>query len=150
MLSTLHTNDAVSSITRLIDMGVPSYLLADSLITCIAQRLVRKICNFCKIQYNPSENEQRRLNLHSQDVLYKGKGCVFCNNTGYKFRTVIYEMLQIDASMRSFISKGKSIDDIRSFNIKNNMSTLEQNGRELVRQGITTYDEFLKLGNVDY
>ena len=100
VLSTLHTNNAAASITRLMDMGVPNYLLADSLIVCIAQRLVRKICNFCKTQYNPTETEQRRLNLDSSTLIYKGKGCVFCNNTGYKFRTVVYEMMQINTSMR--------------------------------------------------
>jgi type IV pilus assembly protein PilB len=149
VLSTLHTNDAASSITRLVDMGVPNYLLADSLIACIAQRLVRKICDFCKIEYNPSENERRRLNLDTHDVLFKGKGCVFCNNTGYKFRTVVYEMMKINTSMRYFIGKGKSAEDIRSFNIKDNMTTIEQKGRELVKQGITTYEEFVKLGNSD-
>jgi type IV pilus assembly protein PilB len=132
------------------DMGVPNYLLADSLIACIAQRLVRKICDFCKVQYNPSENEKRRLSLDPNTPLYKGKGCVFCNNTGYKFRTVAYEMMQINTSVRYLISKGKSAEDIRSFNIKNNMTTIENNGRELVKQGVTTYEEFIRLGNSDY
>jgi type IV pilus assembly protein PilB len=150
VLSTLHTNDSAASITRLMDMGVPNYLLADSLIACIAQRLVRKICDFCKVQYNPSENEKKRLNLDSNFLLYKGKGCVLCNNTGYRFRTVVYEMMQINTSMRYFINKGKSAEDIRSFNIKNNMTTVEHNGRELVKQGVTTYEEFIKLGNSDY
>jgi type IV pilus assembly protein PilB len=149
VLSTLHTNDAAASITRLMDMGVPNYLIADSLIACIAQRLVRKICDFCKIEYKSSENEQKRLNIDSHTVLYKGKGCVFCNNTGYKFRTVVYEMMQVNTSMKYFISKGKSSEDIRSFNLKNNMNTIEHNGKELVKRGVTTYEEFIRLGNSD-
>ncbi len=150
VLSTLHTNDAVSSLTRLIDMGVPNYLLADSLIACIAQRLVRKICNYCKTEYSPDENERRSLELQSTAILYKGKGCVFCNDTGYKDRTVVYELMQINTSIKYIISKGKSAEEIRSINKRSNMSTIEHNGRELVKLGITTYEEFLKLGNSDY
>lgn len=149
VLSTLHTNDAASSVTRLIDMGVPNYLLADSLIVCIAQRLVRKICDFCKLEYVPSEEEQRSLNIGSDTLIYKGKGCVFCNNTGYKFRTVVYEMMPVNASMRAIISKGKHSEELRSLNEKNGMNSIEHNGRELVKQGITTYEEFIKLGNSD-
>lgn len=145
VLSTLHTNDAVSSITRLVDMGVPYYLVADSLIACIAQRLVRKICEFCKIQYSPSEAERERLGINEGTVLHKGKGCIFCNNTGYKHRTVVYELMQISNSMRNFIGKEKSAEEIRNFNRKNRMLTIEENGRELVIAGITTYDEFLRL-----
>jgi type IV pilus assembly protein PilB len=147
VLSTLHTNDSVSSITRLADMGVPNYLLADSIIACIAQRLVRKICEFCKVQYFPSENEQKVLNINADEPLYRGKGCVFCNNTGYKFRTVVHEILHVNSSLRYLISSGKSAEEIRDYNNKIGMTTINQNGRELVRKGITTCEEFIRLGN---
>ncbi|MCM0650391.1 GspE/PulE family protein [Clostridium swellfunianum] len=147
VLTTLHTNDAASSITRLMDMGVPPYLLADSLIACIAQRLVRKICSFCKTSYAASENENTRLNINSSAHLYKGKGCIFCGHTGYKQRTAVYEVMSVNSELRGLINKGKSAMDIRSFNKKAGMKTIQQNGYELVRQGVTTHEEFIRLTN---
>jgi type IV pilus assembly protein PilB len=148
VLSTLHTNDSASSITRLIDMGVPSYLLADSLIACIAQRLVRKICSFCKSEYKPSEDERFRLEIEPDAFIYQGKGCVFCNNTGYRYRTVVYEMLEINTEIKHLIGSGKGAEEIRNLNIKNGISTIANNGKELVKQGITSYEEFVRLGSV--
>jgi type IV pilus assembly protein PilB len=150
VISTLHTNDAVSSITRLVDMGVPSYLVADSIIACIAQRLVRKICDYCKIQYTPNSNEQKTLNIDSDTKLYKGKGCIFCNNTGYKHRTVVYEMMRVNSDVKDLINRGKGSEKIRLYNRNSRMKSIVDNCKELVKLGITTYEEFINLGNCNY
>ncbi|ERI91311.1 putative general secretory pathway protein E [Clostridiales bacterium oral taxon 876 str. F0540] len=147
VLSTLHTNDAASSVIRLIDMGVPNYLAADSLLTCIAQRLVRKICNFCKTEYKPNIREKHELMINDNEVLYKGKGCAFCKHSGYSGRTVVYEIMSVDDSLREYISKGYSADRIRQYNYNKNMTTLRENCIDLVKSGVTSFDEFLRICN---
>lgn len=145
VLSTLHTNDAVTSILRLVDMGVPKYLVAGSLLMCIAQRLVRKICECCKLEYKPTGTEMKILGVDFIHKLYKGKGCIFCNYTGYKGRTVVFEAMKIDDNHRELINNRTNIEEIRNYNEKCGMISLEQNCRELVLKGITTLNEFLNL-----
>ncbi|WP_127836373.1 GspE/PulE family protein [Clostridium prolinivorans] len=145
IFSTLHTNDAASSIIRLVDMGVPNYLVADSLHLCIAQRLVRTICKNCKKEYIPSFEEIRNLNLNTNEKLYKGKGCHECNNTGYKHRTVVYEIMQIDETLRKLIIDEKNVDKLRNYNEQIGMNSIKNYCRNLVIKGITTYEEYVKL-----
>jgi type IV pilus assembly protein PilB len=150
VISTLHTNDAASSVIRLIDMGVPSYLIADSLIACIAQRLVREICNFCKVSYEPSTEEKKNLNLRPDEAIFKGIGCVFCNYTGHKNRTVVYEIMKTNEKLRELISNCKNVDEIRNLNRKLCMRTINANCRDLVIKGLTTYEEYMKISNNNF
>ncbi|MCM8711024.1 GspE/PulE family protein [Clostridium sp. SYSU_GA19001] len=145
VISTLHTNDAASSILRLIDMGVPNYLAADSLLVCIAQRLVRVICSCCKVKYKASDKEIIDLALNKNKQIYKGKGCHHCNNTGYKHRTVVYEIMYVDEKLRRLIVNENSAGKLRSYNEIKGMLSLRDYCRELVKKGVTTYEEYIKL-----
>lgn len=128
-------------------MGVPSYLIADSLIACIAQRLAREICSFCKVAYEPSLVEKRNLNLKLNEKIFKGKGCVFCNYTGYKNRIIVYEIMKTSESLRELISSCKNVDEIRELNSKSGMRSISKNCRELVIKGVTSYEEYMKISN---
>lgn len=143
VISTLHTNDAFESIVRLKDMGIAEYFIEDALIGIISQRLVRKICPYCKTKYIPSFREVKELNLLSTDVLYRGEGCIKCNYTGYKGRTVAYEIVHSD-----HIEKGclkNNIYNIREKVKQSNMVSLRQNCIGLIKSGVTTYEEFLRV-----
>ena len=143
VISTLHTRDAASSISRLKDMGVPYYLLADSLIAVLAQRLVRKICLNCKKEYSPSETEFKYLNHHSK--LFRGSGCNKCGNTGYSGRTAIYEIMYIDESYRKVIATSGNVDEIRKNNLLKGMTTLKDECLNLLVKGITSFEEYMKF-----
>ncbi|RMA97748.1 GspE/PulE family protein [Hydrogenothermus marinus] len=149
VLSTLHTNDAPSSITRLADIGIEPFLIASSLEGVIAQRLVRRICENCKTEVKPSEEEKefikKHLNIDKDFNLYKGKGCEKCLNTGYKGRIAIYEILKIDEDLRSLISKNTDSKIIRDYALKNEMRTLLQDGLRKAINGITTVEEVLQV-----
>ncbi|MGE4547192.1 MAG: type IV-A pilus assembly ATPase PilB [Desulfurella sp.] len=146
VLSTLHTNDAPSAVARLIDMGVAPYLLASSLRLILAQRLVRKICDSCKIAYNPEPELIKSLGLERKDaVFYRGKGCPACNNTGYKGRVAIYETMPINEQIRKAIIALSPTDKIRDIAIKEGMQTLRQSGIKKVLDGITTIEEVLEV-----
>jgi type IV pilus assembly protein PilB len=146
VLSSLHTNDAVSAVVRLLDMGVEDYLLANSLAGVVAQRLVKKVCAFCTEEYAPSDNELRVMGGHRPDSLVRGKGCHNCNNTGYKGRVSIHEILAVDGRIRSMISSGAPTDDIYKY-VKdgNKMKFLQTSLQKLVMQKKTTIEELLKL-----
>lgn len=145
VLSTLHTNSAIATITRLIDMGIEPYLIADTLRLVIAQRLVRKICNNCKSVYNISDEEKSLLNIENSVTLYRGTGCSKCLNTGYKGRTVISEVLEIDDEIKREIIMRKSETEITLLAHKNGMKILAEDAREKVIKGITTIDEVSKI-----
>lgn len=145
VISTLHTNDAPSSIIRLIDMGVKPYLLADALVAVLAQRLIRVICPFCKEEYEASEAEKRILNLNSEDIVYKGKGCTKCSYTGYIGRKAVFEIMKVDEKTRKYICEGKSVDYIRQYLKEKGMIELMQEALQLVRQGVTTIDEYMNV-----
>lgn len=145
VLSTLHTNDAISSIVRLEDMGVEPYLVANSLVGLVAQRLVRTICPYCKKAYTPNE-EERLLFPTPPEVLYHGEGCPACNNTGYKGRVAVHEVVAVDRTIRRMISTHDPIEDIYAYARENQgFTNLVEEARGLVEQGLTTTEELLKL-----
>lgn len=145
VLSTMHTNDTASTVVRLIDMRIEPYLVSSSVVGIVAQRLVRKICNDCKTKYIPNDTEKRLLNIHDNIVLYKGKGCSFCNHTGYKGRIAIHEIMPIDKELRLQIDNRENTDTLRDTAMKKGTISLRENCRELVLKGITTVDELLKV-----
>lgn len=143
VLSTLHTNDAPSSIIRLIDMGIKPYLVATSVVGIMAQRLVRRICSNCKEAYEASAYEKEILgqDINIPLVLYRGKGCGYCNETGYSGRIGIYEIMEVTRKHRESISSGENSDVLRDISIENGMKTLESECKELVLNGVTTMEE---------
>ena len=151
VFSTLHTNDAASALTRLLDMGIEPFLISSSVIGVIAQRLVRVICEKCKEEYVPTEDIlyglkiKDRLNNESKIKLYRGKGCSFCKNTGYYGRTSIYELIVLDEEIKSLIVTKASSNVINNLALKNGMKTLKDSGMEKVLQGITTIEEVLRV-----
>jgi type IV pilus assembly protein PilB len=142
VLSTLHTNDAPSAVTRLLDIGVPSYLLTPSLTMIIGQRLGRKLCPHCKEPYEPKQEELGEIKL-STDLIYRAKGCDQCSHTGYKGRMVVAEVLMVDDEMRRLIGKNASYSEIRDAARKNGMATLFEIGIKKVEEGVTSLDEIL-------
>ena len=149
VLSTLHTNDALSSIVRLQDMGVPPYLVGNSLVGLIAQRLIRKICPQCMEEYEASDLELLTLRDTRQNVktLRRGRGCHVCNNTGYKGRTAIHEIVPVTKQMQRMIAEEVSMALIYEYARKElGMTTLRDSAKQLTVQGITSMEEFLKIG----
>lgn len=145
VLSTLHTNDAASSIVRLGDMGVENYLIANSLVGMVAQRLMRKVCPNCS-QEMDTTSEERKLLGEDVKKIHRGRGCIQCNNTGYRGRTAIHEIIAVDANLRRMISDRASMDEVVAYARKNqNMRTLKENGLKLVKAGISTPEELLKI-----
>ncbi len=142
VLSTLHTNDAPAAITRLLDIGVPSYLLTPSLTMIIGQRLGRKLCPHCKEPYEPKQEELGEIKL-ATDLIYRAKGCDLCSHTGYKGRMVVAEVLLVDEAMRRLIGKNATYNDIRDAARKNGMATLFEIGIKKVEEGVTSLDEML-------
>jgi len=145
VFSTLHTNNAATAVTRLVDIGVEPYLIASSLIGVLAQRLVRKICPACKEGYKPKPEILKYLGLEENIELFKGKGCEECNNTGYKGRTGIFELLIIDDTIREMILKNKSANEIHQVAVTKGMKTMRDDGFEKVKKGITTIEEVLRV-----
>ncbi len=146
VLSTIHTNDAVSTVMRLRDMGIEPYLIASSLIGIVAQRLVRRICSDCKESYTPTDQEQIVLQTHGLDVqvLHRGKGCGNCNKTGYRGRVAIQEVLKIDQNLRRIITEGAAIEAIREAAQAQDMVTLMVDGLHKVTEGVTTIQEVMR------
>ena len=145
VLSTLHTNDAVSSIVRLEDMGLAPYLVANSVVGIVAQRLVRKVCNNCAYECEPTAEEKAII---GNDIpkIRKGRGCNLCNNTGYKGRVSIHEMVLIDKTLKRMIANGAETEDMLEYCKKEQgMKMLGESAIELVRKGITTPEEVLKV-----
>ena len=150
VLSTVHTNDAPSTIVRLIDMGVKPYLVSTSVVGIVAQRLVRKICSNCKTSYEASEQEKKILgkDLDEKVTLFKGEGCGYCHETGYTGRIGIYEIMEMTREHRKLINEGADSDMLRDISVKNGMVTLEEECRELVLKGITTVEELLDISTI--
>ena len=142
VLSTLHTNDAPSAITRLIDIGLPSYLITPSLILVIAQRLGRKLCAKCKEPYEPNKEQLGNVKINV-DLIYRPKGCDECNHTGYKGRVVISEVMAINDEVRNLVSKNATYSEIKDAARKNGMDTLFESGVKKVEEGITSLEEIL-------
>ncbi len=145
VLSTLHTNDAASSIVRLEDMGVETYLVANSLVGLVAQRLVRKVCPDCAREM--ATTPQERLIL-GKDLKYvkRGVGCAKCNHTGYSGRIAIHEILSVDNDIRKMIANHASVEEIKAYAIEHqHMRTLKQSALALVEEGVTTPEELYKI-----
>ena len=149
VLSTLHTNDAASSVIRLVDMGVEPYMIASSLVGIVAQRLVRKVCPFCS-EEGPMTDQEYVIAGRMIPRVKHAKGCRQCNNTGYKGRISIHEILPVDKQVREMITKGATVEEIKQYALKYlGMKTLKASGLELVEQGITTMDELIKVSYYD-
>jgi type IV pilus assembly protein PilB len=148
VLSTLHTNDAPSSVVRLLDLGMEAFLLTATLEGVVAQRLVRRVCASCKEQYTPKEEELMELNLTPDDVrgkrFVRGKGCDRCNGSGYKGRTALYEIMTLDDPMRDMIMKQASTGVLRDYARKRGMRTLREGGLLSIYDGVTTIDEVVR------
>jgi type IV pilus assembly protein PilB len=148
VFSTLHTNDAPSSITRLLDMGVPSFLITATVEAILAQRLVRRICTECRTAFEPSDELLMELQLPLEQArkykFYYGKGCARCNNGGYKGRCGIYELLIMTDEIRDMISNNANVDEIRNYARTQGMTTLREAGLKLIFDGITTIDEVVR------
>lgn len=149
VLSTLHTNDAPSALTRLVDMGIEPYLLTSSVIAVLAQRLVRAICPHCKASYVPASQELEDLRLSFDDldkgVLYKGQGCLHCYDSGYKGRCGVYELMTVDTEIKRQLLKSPDAMELQKVALQKGMSSLRQEGAKLVIQGITTSAEVLRV-----
>lgn len=145
VVSTLHTNSAAGTITRLIDMGVESYLLADCMIGVIAQRLVRRLCPTCKIEVEATEEEKKILRVSDSGPLklYKACGCPQCNNTGYIGRIGIYEMMRMSPELKHIISQRGSTQEITRVALDQGMSTLRMSASRMVQAGVTSIVELL-------
>ncbi|MDT0161910.1 ATPase, T2SS/T4P/T4SS family [Bacillus sp. AG4(2022)] len=151
VLSTLHTNDSLGSITRLLDMGIEPFLVASSLSGIVAQRLVRKVCRDCAETQEPTKREieifaKRGMKI---EVIVRGRGCASCNMTGYKGRIAIHEVLVIDDSMRRVIMNGESFSRLRELALKSKTIFLIDDGLLKVKQGITTTEEVLRVAIPD-
>lgn len=145
VLSTLHTNNAVSSIVRLNDMGVEPYLIANSLVAVVAQRLMRKVCPYCA-ETVEAFDEDRKLIGKDIRSMKKASGCPRCNHTGYTGRIAIHEIFTVDHTVRAMIVNGASMDDIEQYAVTSQgMLTLKDAAASLVEQGVTTLEEFSKV-----
>ena len=147
VFSTLHTNSALATIPRLLDMGVEPYLVVSSLSGIIAQRLLRKICPVCKVEYTPSEMEKSVYQKRGikVDTLYKGKGCSACKNTGYHGRMAIHEILMLDDTIQSMMMNQKPLNEVKQYLLRNGMIFLLDDGLIKAKMGLTTLEEVLRV-----
>jgi len=149
VFSTLHTNDAPSAVTRMVDIGVPSYLVASSVIAVLAQRLVRTICPRCKQSYKPPESVIADAGLPPELVRHaefaKGKGCSYCQRSGYRGRLGIYELMLVTSRIREMMFKAAPTQDVRTAAIEQGMTTLYADGMRKVLRGITTFEEVYRV-----
>jgi len=147
VFSTLHTNDAPSTVTRLIDMDVEPFLLTSTIEAVCAQRLVRKLCLFCREQYEPTDDELLAIGIDRKDIqekkMYKASGCKQCNHIGYKGRTGIYELMTLNDELRELVLQRSSTGDIMKSARRAGMQTLRESGIHKVLQGITSIEEVL-------
>lgn len=148
VFSTLHTNDAPSTVTRMKDMGVPTFLLTATVEAILAQRLVRRICTKCREETKPSTDLIFDMGLRREDAakmhFYRGAGCDNCNNTGYKGRVGLFELMILNDELRDLIMTNSSTDEVRDLAVKHGMIPLRTFGLRLVEQGITTLDEVVR------
>lgn len=149
VVSTLHTNSAASTITRLEDMGIEPYMVADSVVGIIAQRLVRRICPKCHVQKQMSDTDKFRLRLRgdSNPTIYEPseKGCAYCNNSGYRGRIGVYEIMPVTPALREAISRGDGAEDIQKVALKEGLTTLRLGAAKLVLKGITSISEVERI-----
>jgi general secretion pathway protein E/type IV pilus assembly protein PilB len=155
VFSTLHTNDAPSAVTRLLDIGVKPFLVASAVRAAMAQRLVRAICNNCRAEYTPTEREVKMLGSISKNVvsgkMYKGTGCATCSQGGYKGRKGIFEIFQIDDTIQRLIFDHSPATVLRARAREMGMRTLREDGLLKIASGMTTLEEILRatMGDAD-
>ncbi|NLJ78491.1 MAG: Flp pilus assembly complex ATPase component TadA, partial [Tissierellia bacterium] len=147
VLSTLHTNDSVSAVARLVDMGIEPYMVSSAIIGVISQRLIKELCPDCKQSYKATPSEKRILGREVEEdlILYAPQGCNMCNY-GYRGRRAIHEIMIIDEEIRQLVDSRSSIDELRNYAIGKGMVTLVENAINLVLNGTTTVEEILKSG----
>ncbi len=148
VLSTLHTNDAPSALTRLVDMGIEPYLLSSSVVAVLAQRLVRTICPDCALSYLPTTGEIKELGLEESAIhapFFKGKGCSSCYESGYRGRRGIYELMVVSSPIKRQLLKSADAEELRRMALLQNMISLREDGARLVQQGVTTTAEVLRV-----
>jgi type IV pilus assembly protein PilB len=149
VLSTLHTNDAPSTVNRLLNMGIEPFLIASSVTLILAQRLVRKVCSECRIPTTLSEQAFIDLGVKPEEFqnihLYKGTGCKNCNHTGFKGRIAVYEVMPLNANLKELILKGASSTDLKKEAMKCGMSTLRSSAINKMKQGLTTVEDVLRI-----
>jgi general secretion pathway protein E len=149
VFSTLHTNDSASAVTRLIDMGIEPFLVTSSVISILAQRLVRTVCNGCKAAYIPDRESLQNIGIASEmsggKKIYRGKGCQDCLNTGYRGRTGIFELMILDDPIKNLILKTSDSNAIKRKAVEQGMTTLRQDGALKLLNGITTAEEVLRV-----
>jgi len=154
VLSTLHTNDAPSAITRLADMGIKPFLISSSIQAILAQRLVRVICPKCKVTYKIEKDALASLNINNADLgdteFSRGTGCEYCNRTGYRGRKPIFELMCINTKIREAIFKNTGTHELRKIAHSNGMSTLAEDGLRLARAQITTLEEVMRVSTLNY
>jgi type IV pilus assembly protein PilB len=146
VLSTLHTNDAPSSITRLINIGVEPYLISAAVNGVLAQRLIRRICENCKEEYTPADEVKRVLEKASieTDRLWRGKGCEQCRKTGYRGRCGIYEVVVLDDAIRDMVAGRPNVTELRRYCKERGMVTLRQDGVRKLKRGVSSLEEILQ------
>ncbi|MEI8012413.1 MAG: ATPase, T2SS/T4P/T4SS family, partial [Candidatus Omnitrophota bacterium] len=149
VLSTLHTNDAPSAMTRLIDMGTEPFLISSSVIGILAQRLVRAICEKCKEPYTPDPVMLRTFGMEAAGTFFKGMGCSHCKNTGYMGRVGIFELLTVNEEIKKMVNEKASADQIRAVAQRAGMRSLKDGGLEKVKMGLTTLDEVLRVTKIE-
>lgn len=151
VLSTLHTNSAVESVSRLRDMGIEQFLIASSLVGVISQRLVRRVCRDCAVKEEPTSREKELFAENGIEIheISRGVGCPACNNTGYRGRLAVHEVLEVDDEVRTMIIDGRTQRDIMRYMKQANMKSLLQDGMEKVAQGVTTTEEVFRVATLD-
>jgi type IV pilus assembly protein PilB len=149
VLSTLHTDDAPSTVTRLMDMGMEAYVIASALVGVVAQRLVRRLCVTCRRQYTPEADTLRALNISEGDaaqfVFYRAVGCEECNHTGYRGRIALYEVMRVTEKVRRLVAQRAGEDLVREAAVSGGMITLGEDGLAKVKSGVTTAEELLRV-----
>ncbi len=145
VLSTMHTNDAPSTVTRLMDMGIEPYLVASAVVGIVSQRLVKRICDNCKHPVEISQHDREALGIREDFMAYKGTGCNVCGHTGYKGRIAVHEVMIINRKIRGQIDQRTSIDEIRRLAIEQGMIPLKESCIQLIQEGITTVEELMRV-----
>ena len=145
VFSTLHTNDAPGAVTRLVDMGVSSYLLKDSLVGVISQRRVKRLCPVCKKRSKTTEEEMQLLDIAEPATIFRSVGCQFCNQTGYKGRAGVHEILYLNNALKNKITADTKADEIRRYAVENGMVEMNKCCRDLVLNGTTDMTEYMSI-----
>jgi type IV pilus assembly protein PilB len=149
VLSTLHTNDAPGTVSRLLNMGIEPFLVSSSVILIMAQRLARKICTQCKEEEKIPPPALINVGFTAEEIntvkCYKGKGCPACNGTGYKGRIALYEVMPIKEELKELILEGASTTELKKAAIRHGMKTLRMSGLTKVAEGVTTIEEVMRV-----